>query len=239
MKKRSILISILVCANTFLLAQQKILIVTGGHNFEKKEFFEMFDGFEAYTYDWVEQPKANELIENIQVNKYQALVFYDMYQEISEGQKNAYVKLLNKGKGMVFLHHSLVSYQDWPEFQEIIGGKYLLEESAGLGKSTYRHDVDIEVIIAGTGETGGSIVNEMTNFSLHDEVYGNFVVNTNVTPLIKTTHPESTDIIGWAHRYKNSRIVYLQPGHDHKAYQNENYQKLVLRSIEWVIGSGD
>ena len=125
MKKLSLLISILVFMHTFLLAQQKILIITGGHDFEKKEFFEMFDTFSKYSYDWIEQPKANELIQNGDAGKYQALVFYDMYQEISQEQKAAYLEVLAKGKGMVFLHHSLVSYQDWPEFRQIIGGKYL------------------------------------------------------------------------------------------------------------------
>jgi type 1 glutamine amidotransferase len=225
--------------HTFLLAQQKILIITGGHDFEKKEFFEMFDTFSEYSYDWIEQPKANELIQNGDAGKYQALVFYDMYQEISQEQKAAYLRLLKSGKGMVFLHHSLVSYQDWPEFQKIIGGKYVSEATNNMGKSTYRHDVDIKVEIDGSAETGRSIVEGMQDFQLHDEVYGNFVVNKGISPLIKTAHSESTPIIGWAHRYEKSRIVYLQPGHDHKAYQNENYQKLVKRSIAWVIGEDD
>ncbi len=136
---------------------------------------------------------------------------------------------------MVFLHHSLVSYQHWPEFQKIIGGKYVLESSDDVGKSTYRHDVEIPVEIVGSDKTGKSIVAGMSDFQLFDEVYGNFIVNKGVAPLIRTGHPESSPIIGWAHRYKKSRIVYLQPGHDHKAYQNENFQKLLQNSIEWVI----
>jgi len=237
MRKLSFLIVLLVLGNSFLFAQQKILVITGGHDFEKKEFFEMFDSFKEFSYDWIEQPIANEQIYNKNIGKYQALIFYDMYQEITEAQKDAYLDRLKEGKGMVFLHHSLVSYQEWPEFQDIIGGKYLLKETADMEKSTYEHDVDFIVEIADSNKHAHSIIKDLKDFQLHDEVYGKFIVNNNVSPLIKTRHPNSTEIIGWAHQYKKSRIVYLQPGHDHHAYQNENYKKLVLNSIKWVIGT--
>ena len=31
-----------------------------------------------------------------------------------------------------------------------------------------------------------------------------------------------------------SRVVYLQLSHDHKAYENPNYQKLVAQAIRWT-----
>lgn len=34
--------------------------------------------------------------------------------------------------------------------------------------------------------------------------------------------------------YKNSRIVYLMLGHDHQAYENPVFRKLINNSINWV-----
>lgn len=221
--------SIFTHSQTF--AQDKILIVTGGHDFERKSFFEMFDSFADIDYDTIVQPAGNIMVQNDGMTKYYAIVFYDMYQDITESQKSAYIKLLSAGKGMVFLHHSLVSYQDWPEFQEIIGGKYLLNFNGDQPKSTFMHDVDIDVEIV---DQNHLITYGMKNFRIHDEVYGSYIVNESVSPILKTTHPESSNIIGWHHQYKKSRIVYLQSGHDHYAFENENFRNLLQNAIKWV-----
>jgi len=34
--------------------------------------------------------------------------------------------------------------------------------------------------------------------------------------------------------YGPARVVYLQSGHDHFAYENPNYQKLVRQAIWWA-----
>jgi type 1 glutamine amidotransferase len=235
MSKISITLLCLLNLNlfTFSLAQSKILVITGGHGFEEKEFYEMFDSFRGIEYDTVTHPKANQLLEDSDIKKYSCLVFYDMVQDISENQKKAMIELLDEGMGMVFLHHSLVSYQNWPEFENIIGGKYHLDPSETQTTSTYRHDVDITVKIANTRE-GHPLTKGMNDFIIHDEVYGNYSVNENVNALIITDHPESTPTIGWWHQYRNSRIVYVQLGHDHWAYANENYRLLVQRAIHFV-----
>lgn len=213
--------------------QIKVLIITGGHDFEKKPFYEMFDSFASVVYDTITQPRGNEMLLTKKINDYACIVFYDMFQPITDAQKDAYFTLLEYGTGMVFLHHSLVSYQDWPEFENIIGGKYHLKESLGITRSTYRHNVDIEVEIV-KNASSHPVTAGLSDFVIHDEVYGNYSVNEDVTPLLKTNHPESTSILGWANNYKNSRIVYLQPGHDHFAYKNAHYRQLVLRAITWV-----
>jgi type 1 glutamine amidotransferase len=193
----------------------------------------MFNSFQGIKYDTVSHPKANILLESNDIKKYSCLVFYDMFQEINENQKTAMLKLLEQGMGMVFLHHALVSYQDWPEFEKIIGGKYHLKPSNGQPASTYKHDVNFAVKVVAGIDTH-PITKGLKDFQIHDEVYGSFSVGRHVTPLIQTDHPESTPTIGWCHQYKNSRIVYLQLGHDHYAYENTNYRTLVKRSILWV-----
>lgn len=232
MKAFSIVVFVLISI-TNLTAQKKILIITGGHDFEEKSFFEMFDSFQGLKYDTIIQPRGNALLATPQIMEYSCLVFYDMFQEIDLNQKTAMLNLLDRGMGMVFLHHALVSYQDWPEFEKIIGGKYHLKPSNGEPASTYKHDVDFTVKIV-NGNENHPITEGLDDFQIHDEVYGSYSVGNHVTPLIQTDHPESTPTIGWSHRYKNSRIVYLQLGHDHFAYENNNYQTLVKRSILWV-----
>ncbi len=232
MKNLIFLILVLAFSQSMVFAQKKILIITGGHDYEKKPFYDLFNSYSDVHYDTLVQPAGNELIQSGGADQYDALVFYDMFQEITESQKSAYLQLLDQGQGMVFLHHSLVSYQDWPEFQSIIGGKYLLDAINEHPPSTYKHDVDINVNIV---DDTHFITRGMEDFQIRDEVYGDYLVNKTVTPLLITNHPESTETIGWCHTYGKSRIVYLQSGHDHHGYENEHFKTLVYNAIQWVI----
>jgi type 1 glutamine amidotransferase len=210
-----------------------ILIVTGGHDFDRESFFEMFDSFDKITYQELKHPEANKQLGLIDPKTFDAVVFYDMPKTISEAEKENYHKLLKAGKGLLFLHHSLASYQQqWEEFKTIIGGKYHEERNSPLS-STYQHDVNFTVKIK---DQTHPVTKGVADFEILDEVYGNTEVLAQVTSLLLANHPQSSKIIGWAHQKDNSRIVYLQPGHDKNGYSNPNYRKLVMQAISYVAG---
>ena len=213
-----------------------VLVFTGGKKFERESFLKIFDDLSNIEYNEVVQPQANDMYSAVGIDSFDALVFYDVVQEINEDQKEAFIKLLNNGKGIVFLHHSLVSYQEWDEYEKIIGGRYYQStnktDSLKFPQSTYRHDVKIPVEIVNKEHP---ITKGLNEFIIHDEVYGKFKILTKVSPIITTTHPESAEVIGWTNKYGKSRIVYIQLGHDHHAYDDANYRRLIKQSIEWVV----
>lgn len=216
---------ILFSSSCLSQTEQRVLIVTGGHDFEREAFFQMFEEMPGIGYQEVIHPNANLLYDSALMDEIDVLLFYDMAKTIDESQKAAFIKLLEQGKGMVFLHHSLASYQAWSEFQKILGGRYV------EGVSTYKHDVEVPVTIVSKDHP---ITRGLNDFVIFDEVYGNFKVLPGVQVLLKTTHPESGEVIGWTNQYGKSRIVYLQLGHDHHAYENTNYRRLVKQAIDWA-----
>ncbi len=213
-----------------LVAQQdiRIMIVTGGHDFDRPEFFGMFDRIDGIRYQEVKQPMANHLIETGGTEDYDLLIFYDMYDSITDRQQRAYLELVDGKKPMIFLHHSLVSYQDWPEFAHMIGGRYRTRDQARL--SNYRHDVDIEVHIA---DSTHPITKGLTDFTLFDEVYGQCEILPQVHPLLTTTHPESMPILAWVNRYRGHDIAFLQSGHGPGAFRNGDFQQILRQAIFW------
>jgi type 1 glutamine amidotransferase len=230
-----VLFSSLLMLYTCTRTTRKIVIVTGGHDFEREPFFAVFNDMPGLSYQEVSHPAANSLLGTDVYKRCDAVVFYDMNQEISDDQKNAFIQLLKAGKGMVFLHHSLASYQNWPELNKIRGGRYLLaaEEKDGVSipASTYQHDMEVPVTVV---DPRHAVTLGLKDFIIHDEVYGHFSVQPDVTPLLTTTHPESSPIIAWTHRYENSRIIYIQLGHDHLAYENENFRTLIRQAVFWA-----
>jgi len=212
-----------------------IMLVTGGHAFDTLQFFQMFDSLDGITYTHYAQPGANQAIAAGEAEKYDVLVFYDMWQNISEAEKNAYIKLTREGKPFLFLHHALVSYQKWPVFEKMLGGKYV-EKSQDVPvneQSTYEHDVWVYIRTA----QNHPVTKGFEDLRFFDEVYGNFRVADDVVPLLKTTHPKSTPLIGWENTFNSSKIMYLQPGHDFRTFETEDYRKLLTRAIHYLAQS--
>ena len=214
-----------------------VLLITGGHDFDTVEFFEIFESNEEIQLDTMSQPGANILIASGKAGAYDVLVFYDAWQEISEAEKQAYIDLSRQGKGFLFLHHSLGSYQDWKEFSKIRGGGYIKSNPPdSLKDMRYMHDLDLHVEI---GDPAHPVTQGMKNFMIHDEGYSNIFTEDSILVLLKTRHPDCAEDIGWTHEYNSSRIVYLMGGHDRYAFENENYRILIRNSIRFLNPGDD
>lgn len=214
----------------------KVLVVTGGHGFESEPFFKMFSDNPEIEFTAAEHSKTSASVyDRDDLLSYDAVVLYDMPQNIADAQKAKFLALFNKGIGLVVLHHALVSYQSWPEYERIIGGRYQEPVPSKPGTVTeaagWQHDVDFPVVIAATNHP---VTAGLKDFMIHDEIYWGFRVGNDVTPLITTTNPKSGKPLGWARTQGKSRVVYLQLGHGKEAFENANYRQLVAQSIRWT-----
>jgi uncharacterized protein len=219
----------------FAASPHKVLVVTGGHGFARGPFFKIFEDDRGITFSHAEHSRTNASVyERPDLLSYDVVVLYDMPLTITDRQKTAFVSIFDQGIGLVVLHHALVSYQHWPEYERIIGGRYP-EEDGKSGRVTeqvgYKHDEDVPVIIAAKDHP---ITAGLKDFVLRDEIYWGYRVGADVTPLVTTTHPKSGKPLGWFRTEKRSRVVYLQSGHGPEAFTNANYRRLVAQSIRWV-----
>lgn len=227
------LVAVLQACNINTGKQLKVMVVAGGHAFDTTEFVEMFDALGEITYDTVMQPRANLMIAEGETGAYDVIVFYDMWPEADSAVRAGYQQLLEKGTGMVFLHHSLVSYQQWVEFANIVGGRYHSPKSYvdSSRYSTFKHDIEMDIRVV---QPDHPVAQGVADFTILDEGYGNIEVKGDVQVLLETNHPAASGKIGWATTYRNSKIVYLMPGHDKHAYENENFRKLIANAIGYV-----
>src|SRR5436190_15307707 len=213
----------------------RLLVVTGGHNFEQEPFFKLFKDNPEITFQAVEHPNAHALLKPEPAKQYDVLVVYDMWQEITEEAKADFVARLKQGKGLVALHHAIGSYQQWPEYWKIVGAHYYMQKTVvdGLEKlrSAYKHDMHFKIHVA---DPEHPVTRGVKDFDMHDETYKWFDVYPDSHPLLTTDEPESNKVIAWAKTYEAARVVYMQSGHDHFAYENPNYQKLLRQAIWWV-----
>jgi len=235
MKKRAILtfiLAILFLSFNASANKLRIVIITGGHDFDRVSFFQMFDSFKNLTYLELKHPEARVQLGTIDLKYFDAVVFYDMPNKITDEEKNAYYRLLKAGKGLLFLHHSICAYQDWPEFESIVGGKYYEKKKDDqFGASSYQHEVTFNIKLV---HPSHPVTKGLKDFTLFDEVYGNLEVLPGVYPLLSTDHPKSNPLIGWTLKKENSKIVFIQPGHDENSYSNTNYRQLIKQAISYI-----
>jgi uncharacterized protein len=228
----AVIISFSVAFNADAQNDKRLLVVAGGHRFDTLTFFSLFKKIQGYQIDTVMQPSANELIASGVANKYNAIVFYDSWKTITEDEKVGYYKLLMSGVGIVFMHHALVSYQDWPQFIDIIGGKYQKERFKGdtTNLSDFKHDIWMRVKVS----QDHPITVGLNDFDIFDEGYMNFAILPTVTPILNTVNEHSDPVIGWSHFVMKSRVVYLMPGHNKSGLTNIDYQRIIFNAINWV-----
>jgi hypothetical protein len=246
MKTRICFTLIFISLSVFLLAKDipskpiHILVITGGHDYKIDQFNQMLSSLgENITYQVVELPAAYDMFLPENRNKYDVLVFYHMWQKISDEQATILADCIREGKPLVALHHSICAYDDWPEYFNIIGGKYFHKPTVVKGEKypacTYIHDLHFKVRIV---DPENPVTKGLTDFEIFDETYKGYYVEEGITPLLTTDEPSSTPVIGWCKTYGKARIVTLQSGHDAPTFENPNYRKLLKQSIEWVYNNG-
>jgi type 1 glutamine amidotransferase len=221
------------------LAPIKVVVVTGGHGFEHDPFFKLFQGYDDIEYVEAEQKDHSELFENLSHWDYDVIVLYNMTQNISRKRQANFTTLLkDHGVGLVALHHCQAAFGDWDEFRKIIGARYPIKDQeidgVAFKTATYKHDIDLTVQIA---DRRHPITRGLKDFDIHDETYKGVWFASDNHVLLTTDHPTSDKTIGWTRPdYGKARVVFLQGGHDGKAYANPNFRQLIVRSIRWTAG---
>jgi type 1 glutamine amidotransferase len=244
--KRIRLLIVLVLASVLKLSampaapQIRVLVITGGHDYPKEQFGQMLSALGSnITYQIAELPGAYDMFLPQNRDKYDVLVFYHMWQEITDEQAKAFSECIRNGKPLVALHHSICAYDNWPEYYNIIGGKYFHKPAVVNGKEyaacSYIHDVHFRVRIA---DRKHPVTAGLNDFDIFDETYKGYYVEPGVTPLLTTDEQSSTPVIGWAKMYGKARVVTLQSGHDVPTFENPDFRKLLKQAIEWVYNSG-
>jgi type 1 glutamine amidotransferase len=229
----------LILASSLLLNAAKpirILVVTGGHGYKVEQFNQMLTSLgPQITFQVAELPGAYDLFLAENRDKYDVLVFYHMWQKITDEEAKTLTECIRNGKPVVALHHSICAYDGWPGYWDIIGGKYFHAVTNYRGKEyqpcSYIHDLHFNVKVVNPKHP---VTKGVTDFEIFDETYKGYYVEEGVTPLLTTGEPSSSPTIGWAKKFGKSKIVVLQSGHDVPTFENSNFRKLLKQSIIWV-----
>ncbi len=221
----------------------RVLVFTGGHGFNADDFHALFSRYSQLDVTYAKLPEDRSLIAPGLEKKYDVLVMFDMYQkDLSDMEKKNTIDLLNCGIGLFAFHHHLCSNPHWEEYYDCIGGRTFLpyaypkgEKPFWRGKkyefSTFIDDQKLDIHVA---DKDHPITKGVNDFIITDEAYGKGWVDPKAHVLLTSNHPKQTREVAWTWHYGKSPVFALFLGHDKKAWDNPDFDKIFIQAIEWL-----
>lgn len=203
----------------------RVLVVAGGHGYPVKPFRQVFASYKDMDCTFVDEKQGGEAFEDIGNWRFDAILLYNYMKKPSEKQQANFLRLLDRGVGLVILHHAIYGYRPWPEFQKMVGVTSWLSGA----KDDVRFKVHVE-------DSRHPITQGLADFTITDEVYQGHKLDPKVHVLLSTDEPSNAKAVAWVHSYRKSPVCYFQLGHDEKAYSTPEFAKILERAIRWSAG---
>lgn len=251
---------------------RRLLVLSGGHPYEAEPFADLLASFEGWTVTHLNHPEAEIAVAEGAADAADAILFYDMPgYSFGDGRaatrrpsftyRLAITDYFARGGGAVAMHHAIAGWAEWPEWAEMLGGRFLYDPGEAHGEqhldSGYRHEVRYDAIVLDPAHPATAGL--PPRFPLCDELYLAPIWGA-TKPLLRADHafvrenfysasqavtgrmfsndgwdhrPES-DLIAWDKPVGTGRLIYLQPGDGPTAYADPNLRRFLANALAHV-----
>ena len=154
------------------------------------------------------------------INEYDLFLDYMHGGNLTDEQTESIKEFVKGGKALVGVHSAAVDKRS-PKFIELLGGKYIGHSEEGLS--------EVQVI-----DTLHPITEGMGDFEIVDEIYKLEYKLNSFQVLIEGEVEGTVYPVCWIKEYGKGKVTFLSLGHGRQAFENENFQKLVIRMVKWA-----
>jgi type 1 glutamine amidotransferase len=162
--------------------------------------------------------------------------------DIDADQKAALLKFVHDdGKGFVAAHTASNAWMSWPDFGDLLGGRYD-EHPWGV--------TDAKVIVEDPDFPGMKFFPR--TFDFHDEFYQTSGFSPEKSRVLMRLDTSNLDMtkqgvhtadapfpLTWAKMYGKGRVYYSALGHDASTWDNPDIQRMWFEAIKWSLGLTD
>jgi type 1 glutamine amidotransferase len=174
------------------------------------------------------------------LNDFDAVLFYTGGTlEMDAQQKADFISFVHDdGKGFIGVHSASITFVDWPDYGEMLGGYY--DEHPWL-------TFDAPIIVEDPSFPG--MQQFPPSFVLRDEIYQfksysrdkvRVLMRLDVSKLdMKNKNVHRTDgdfAVAWAKTYGKGRVYHTSLGHVESNWDRPDFQQMITEAIEWSMG---
>lgn len=155
------------------------------------------------------------------INDYDVFLDYTHGGKLTDEQTESVIKFVAGGKSLVGVHSAAVDKQS-PKYTKLLGGKYIGHSDEAPSK--------VKII-----DPIHPITEGMSDFEIVDEIYKLEYEPNSFQTLITSEVQGIVCPVCWIKEYGRGKVTFLSLGHGQKAFENSNFQQLVIRMIKWAI----
>ncbi len=177
------------------------------------------------------------------LNDFDAVLFYTGGTlEMNDQKKADFLSFVrDDGKGFIGIHSATITFTDWPEYGDLIGGYYdehpwgtfnapmVVEDASFPGMQQWPHTFDFS-----------DEIYQMKNYS-RDKLRVLMRLDANKLDLSnpKVHRTDKDFAVTWAKMYGKGRVYYSTLGHRDETWDRPEVQKMYTEAIRWVTGMVD
>jgi type 1 glutamine amidotransferase len=179
------------------------------------------------------------------LNDFDAIFFFGMREiDLSPEQRADLLSFIkDDGKGFVAAHSAATAFFSWPEFGEMLGGRFDEHPWEIADGTVVVDDLQFPAMrhFPNTSVFRDELY-QIKDFS-RDRIRVLAHLDSSKLDLTKPlVHRTDGDFpAAWAHAYGKGRVFYSILGHDAEAWDNPVLQRMYFNAIRWALGlvSGD
>jgi uncharacterized protein len=200
-----------------------------GHHKPIERFSEIMPALGNKGINFTYSDKLEDLNLNY-LNKFDALMIYANWDNITPEAEKALLAYVASGKGLLPIHCASYCFRNSPEYVKMVGGQF------------WRHTMD--TISVKFTQPNHPTLKGLSGIKSFDETYlhsqlqadNNVLMTREIKADQTKDRPETkTEPYAWTRQYGKGKVFYTAYGHDENTWQNADFQKLIENAILWVV----
>lgn len=164
------------------------------------------------------------------LSKFDALMIYANWDEITPSAEKALVDFVASGKGLLPIHCASYCFRNSAEYVKMVGGQF------------WRHTMDS--VRTKTLLPNHEIMQNLPPFTAYDETYLHSKLQSDNIVLAereikadqRADKPnQATEPYTWIRNYGKGKVFYTAYGHDDRTWSKSGFQDLLYNAILWAI----
>jgi len=208
---------------------RKILMLVGGPFHANEAAGEVLSGLlKAGGKGWdLTVTRDQDALAALPTSGYEAVVLYTtgFREDLTAAREKGLLDFVRAGGALVGVHSAADSFRGSRAYIEMLNAEF----------QTHPRFQEIPVRIA---DRDHYLTVRMPDFTIEDELY-----------MLQSHSPARSRVLAetmwqgrrlpllFVHPYGKGRVAYLALGHDLRAWRHPEFQKLLLRAIEWTVGA--